>query len=259
MSASFLSLHERDQIETILRRNTAVNLYGIGDLDEFFWPRTVWYALEAEDPSVVALLYVGADIPVLLLLEDSTESRELLVAVVDVLPARFYAHLHPRLVATLERSYRFASNGLHHKMALVSPEAVHAVDTAQAEALDPADLVAARQLYRDSYPGNWFDPRMLETGQYVGIRRGGRLVSIAGIHVYSPNYAVAALGNITTLPTLRGQGLGSLVTAACCQTLLRTVEVVGLNVKADNKLAIRCYRRLGFAHVSDYVEGMATR
>ena len=54
---------------------------------------------------------------------------------------------------------------------------------------------------------------MLETGKYFGIRREGILVSVAGIHVYSPEYDVAALGNITTHPDFRGQGLGRKVTA----------------------------------------------
>lgn len=38
MGASFVSLHDRDRIESLLRLDTAINLYGIGDLDPFFWP-----------------------------------------------------------------------------------------------------------------------------------------------------------------------------------------------------------------------------
>lgn len=259
MSTPLLSLHDRGRIEAILRRDTAVNLYGIGDLDEFFWPKTVWYALDVAQPQAVALFYVGANPPTLVLLEESDEARELLVALGDVLPASFYAHLHPSHVDALAPRFLFDSSGLHHKMSLVETAAVTSVDTRGVCRLLVADVDEARALYAASYPGNWFDSRMLETKQYFGVRREGTLVSIAGIHVYSSAYRVAALGNITTLPSARSQGLGRLVTAACCQSLLRTVDVVGLNVKADNVHAIRCYERLGFAHVSDYVEGTATR
>ena len=49
--------------------------------------------------------------------------------------------------------------------------------------------------YRKWYPENWFDSRMLEIGQYIGIRDAGRLVSVAGIRVFSRENRVAALGN----------------------------------------------------------------
>ena len=84
------------------------------------------------------------------------------------------------------------------------------------------------------------------------IRRGRALVSVAGVHVYSPQYKVAALGNITTRPDARGQGLGTAVTARLCQELLRAgMECVGLNVKADNQGAVACYEKIGFARVAD--------
>jgi predicted GNAT family acetyltransferase len=119
-------------------------------------------------------------------------------------------------------------------------------------AADTEDLLA---LYAASYPGNWFVPRMLETGLYYGIRRGRALVSVAGVHVYSPHYKVAALGNIATRPDARGRGLATAVTARLChELLLQGIEHVGLNVKADNPSAIACYEKLGFQRVADYGE-----
>lgn len=75
---------------------------------------------------------------------------------------------------------------------------------------------------------------------------------------YSPTYRVAALGNITTDPDFRGRGYASPVVAALCRDLLRTVEHIGLNVKADNLAAIRCYRALGFDRCSQYGEYMGS-
>ena len=39
--------------------------------------------------------------------------------------------------------------------------------------------------------------------------------------------------------------------------LQRTVDHIGLNVKADNAAAVACYRRLGFRPVAEYEEGDA--
>ncbi len=95
---------------------------------------------------------------------------------------------------------------------------------------------------------------MLETRQYFGLRVNGRLVSVAGVHVYSEQYRVAAIGNVVTHPAHRNKGYGTLVTARLCQSLLETVEHIGLNVKADNAPAMACYRRLGFEIVAPFSE-----
>ncbi|WP_370463364.1 GNAT family N-acetyltransferase [Micromonospora sp. WMMD558] len=138
-------------------------------------------------------------------------------------------------------------------MALTDPVRLAAVPPAGV-VLGAADLPALRALYAEAYPGNWFDPRMVDTGQYVGVRDGGGLVAVAGVHVWSPRYRVAAVGNVTTHPRARGRGLGAAVVAALCRRLRSSVEHVTLNVRADNGPAVRLYERLGFTRVADYGE-----
>lgn len=41
------------------------------------------------------------------------------------------------------------------------------------------------QLYAEAYPNNWFNPRMLQTKQYFGIKINNKLISIAGIVMIS--------------------------------------------------------------------------
>jgi ribosomal protein S18 acetylase RimI-like enzyme len=96
---------------------------------------------------------------------------------------------------------------------------------------------------------------MLETETYFGIRRDGVLVSVAGVHVVSRSHRAAALGNITTDPSVRGQGLARIATAAVCRCLLdRNVDLIGLNVESQNAAAIGVYRKLGFERVAGYDE-----
>ena len=54
-----------------------------------------------------------------------------------------------------------------------------------------------------------------------GQREAGELVCIAGVHVHSPALGVAALGNVATLPDLRGRGLARGVCAALCDAPAR--------------------------------------
>ena len=251
-------LHDKNEIELFLRRNVYLHMYSIGDLDDFFWQNTQWYALKENDEiQAIALLYTVPPFPILLALsEDENVLQELLRSIFHLLPGKFYSHLSPGVEAVFSTQYDLQSHGEHCKMALNNSGLLCDVDCSQVIRLGSNDLEDIQQLYKDSYPGNWFAPRMLETKQYFGIRVGNRLVSIAGVHVYSEAYKVAALGNIVTHPDHRSNGFGKCVTVKLCQSLSQSVDHIGLNVKADNKMAIAMYKKLGFEVIGTYWEYM---
>lgn len=253
-----VSLHDRGEIERYLRQNALIHLYELGDLDDFFWQHTTWYALkEAEQIQSLFLLYSAFNPPVLLAIsENLTALRGLLQSSIHLLPPRFYAHLSGDLPSLLAVHYRIDSHGLHYKMALTDASLLAQVNTSEVIPLTVENLDELWALYRVSYPVNSFDPRMLETGHFYGIRRDAVLVSVAGVHVYSPRYRVGVVGNVTTHPAYRGKGLGTAVCGRLCQQLLQTVDHIGLNVKADNIAAIASYKRLGFEVVGEYEEAL---
>lgn len=254
-------LRDREQIERVLRRDVYANLYALGDLDDFFFPRTSWYGwMEGGQLEEIVLLYQTPEL-VILLAQAFYQERmlALLQALLPHLPDRFYAHLSPGLEVVFSSHYRLEEHGAHHKMALYDLNAVLGVDCDGVETLGVSDLAELRQFYTQSYPDHWFDPRMLETGAYMGLHIDQRLISVAGVHVCSPRYRVAALGNIATQPAWRGRGYGRMVTACLCRQLLRQVDHLGLNVKADNQPALRCYTGLGFVVKAEYAEWMLER
>ena len=252
----YICLHDKGEIERFFRKDVYLHIYSIGDLDNFFWPYTTWYGLKSNGSiDAIVLMYVGLSLPTLLALSNEYDVMvKLLTSIRHLLPNRFYAHLSPGLESVLDATHDLESHGEHYKMALIDKTLTSSKDCPDVERLSMKDLTSIQALYKESYPGNWFDPRMLETNQYFGIRRENRLISIAGIHVYSPQYKVAALGNIATLPTHRGKGYGKQVTARLCQSLISEGIDIGLNVKTDNNAAISCYRRIGFETVASYEE-----
>ncbi|MEV6521942.1 GNAT family N-acetyltransferase [Longispora sp. NPDC051575] len=251
------TVHDREDLGTRFSADAALHAYELGDLDDFFWPYTTWYRLRGGQ--CTALVYTGAEFgPILLALsrpDRDEELRSLVTHLLPVLPRRFYAHVTGGAHHILAKEYEVTDHGVHRKMALVDFTPVTGEPTV---VLTPADLGELRELYDRAYPGNTFDARMLDGGDYVGIRRDGRLVAVAGLHVHSPSRRIAALGNVTTLPELRGQGLAAVAVSALCTRLLETVDHIGLNVKADNVSAIGLYERLGFVAASDYQEISAT-
>ena len=254
--AQIETLHDRSTIESFLRRDAYLHLYGLGDLDDPIWPSTVWYgAVSGGRLTNAVLVYGGEERPVVVALCGShsvPQMSRLLADIRRLLPGEFYAHLSPGLIDSLGPA-RLIGQVDHFKMALLGPppqvECHEAVVT-----LRPSDESELLRLYERSYPGNWFQPRMLQTGKYVGYRAGGQLVAVAGVHVYSRRYRVAALGNIATHPTHRGQGICRRLVACLCRDLRRDVDHVGLNVNCSNDWAIRSYKAAGFEVVSRYIE-----
>jgi predicted GNAT family acetyltransferase len=94
---------------------------------------------------------------------------------------------------------------------------------------------------------------------YFGIRDDRRIVSAAGTHLVSARLGVAALGNVVTLPAYRGRGYCKIVTAATCAALRPAIADIGLNVRADNRPAVRCYEDVGFRGAASYVEVVCER
>jgi predicted GNAT family acetyltransferase len=254
-----VELRDPDALAAFFRRRPAVHAYALGDLDDFFWPHTRWLGLEREGAlAQVALVYDEPDPPVLLALAEAPEDgmAELLRAAADRLPARVYGHVTPSVVDAIAPVFAPVTEpARHRKLGLVRPEALAAHDRGGTELLGSSDLREVEAFYARAYPGTWFQSRMLETGRYVGIRRGGELVCVAGVHVWSPAWRVAALGNVATLPEARGEGLATAACARLCGILLEDgIDTISLNVRADNAAAIRAYEKLGFAHAADYVE-----
>jgi RimJ/RimL family protein N-acetyltransferase len=261
-----------------------LHIYEIGDLDDFFFPNTQWFALMEDDSEsntrqqenairFLTLQYQAPDLTVLLAF--ATTDKELQLArsffqqQLPLLPDAFFSHLTAGIDDIFSPYYNLEPHGLYSKMVVRDRNSTleRTKNTlAQAEAM-PRQLVLSQleeilEFYQISYPGNWFDPRMLETGQTFGLflkdnKDREILVAIAGIHVYSKEYSVASLGNIATHPSYRNRGFSKIVTAALVKSLIENgIQTIGLNVRSDNSSAIRCYDSLGFVFVANYEEKM---
>lgn len=256
-----VQLEQREEIAAFLRRNARAHVYELGDLDDFDWPYTRWFGWEADGRlAQLALLYTQPEIPVLIAIAEEPLSamEELLGAVRDALPPALYVHATAPLLDTLAERYAIDEAHPHLKLALGRGDLV-AQNSEAVDLLGVADLDEIEAFYESAYPGTWFVPRLLATGRYVGIRRNGRLVCVAGVHVHSPTWRVAALGNVATLPESRGTGLARVACAALCRMLFDDgIETIALNVRADNAAAIRAYTQLGFEPAATYTEASLT-
>lgn len=251
-------LKDKTVLEEFLKRKKALNAYPLGDLDEPHWSQTEYFAIfEGQEIRELALLYHGMSPPILLAIQNDAGDwmQTLLQELLPQLPKNVYAHLSAGLLDILEPRYQAEDHGPHLIMQLTSDKAIFSTEVASVEILSDGDFEALETLYQAAYPRHWFYRSMLENGPYVGIRdQSGAMISAGGTHVYSPQYGVAALGNIVTHPDFRGKGLGKSVSAKLCQLLIKEVDTVGLNVHAENKSALTLYQALQFKAIADYSE-----
>lgn len=245
----------KKEIYSFLSGNKGLYLYLIGDLDEFFWPYTTWYAgYTGSIIKSIALLYEGMSPETFLLFHegDMTYPSELIRGIIHELPKEFNVHLSPGLLENFGEQNIIKNYGRNNRMILAGePERI--VDE-NIRRLERSDLAGIEKFYSISYPGNWFDARMLETGKYFGYFDKEQLAGIAGVHVYSPEYRIAALGNIATLPAFRGRKIAYMLTSALCSDLKKDTDTIGLNVSSENSAAIKCYQNTGFEIRSSYDE-----
>ena len=257
-----ISIHDKATIKAVTDRNPRLHLFERGDLDDFFWPHTTWYAWEeAGVVQQLALIYHADALPTLMAIPDPPieQMRDLLQGVCRLLPRRCYAHLHPQLVDTLAEYYVIEPRGVVLRMSLIHLDKHGAYLSPAVQPLDESCLPELQAFYREVYPDNWFSPRMLATQRYYGTRLEGKIVSVAGVHVYSPAYDAAVLGNVATHPRMRGHGLARLACARLCHELLQDgIHTIGLVVHAHNTSAIAVYQALGFEPMAEMGTYMLT-
>ncbi|MER6348862.1 GNAT family N-acetyltransferase [Streptomyces sp. NPDC001595] len=113
----------------------------------------------------------------------------------------------------------------------------------EAVRLGPADIPEMLDLVARTRPGP-FLPRTMELGTYLGIRRGGALVAMAGERLRPPGWT--EISAVCTDPAVRGEGLASRLILAVAHGIRERGDTAFLHTGADNVHAIRLYETLGF-------------
>ncbi|MGI5128367.1 GNAT family N-acetyltransferase [Pseudonocardia sp. CA-107938] len=113
----------------------------------------------------------------------------------------------------------------------------------EAVRLTEADVPEMLDLVRRTRPGP-LEKRTYELGTYLGIRRGGALVAMAGERMHPPGWT--EISAVCTDPEHRGQGLAGRLTLAVAANVRARGDVPFLHTGASNAPAIRLYESLGF-------------
>jgi ribosomal protein S18 acetylase RimI-like enzyme len=122
-------------------------------------------------------------------------------------------------------------------------ENVTAATDAEAVLLTAADVPEMLALVEQTRPGP-FLVRTIELGTYLGIRRDGRLVAMAGERLHPPGWT--EISAVCTADDFRGNGLATRLIHTLVQQIRARGETPFLHTAASNTSAIRLYESLGF-------------
>jgi ribosomal protein S18 acetylase RimI-like enzyme len=114
---------------------------------------------------------------------------------------------------------------------------------AEAVPLGLADVPEMLALAARTQPGP-FLPRAIELGSFLGIRRGGNLIAMAGERLHPPGWV--EISAVCTDAGFRRQGLASRLVRAVAAGISERGETPFLHVASSNPDAIRLYEQLGF-------------
>lgn len=110
--------------------------------------------------------------------------------------------------------------------------------------LSSSDVPEMLALVERTKPGP-FLARTIELGGYLGIRRGGKLVAMAGERLHPPGWT--EISAVCTDSDYQGQGLGSRLMKSVEAEIIARGERAFLHAASTNTNALRLYESLGFS------------
>jgi ribosomal protein S18 acetylase RimI-like enzyme len=129
------------------------------------------------------------------------------------------------------------------QMALEDVGACTAQPGAPIVPLGLADGPEMRALANLTQPGP-FGPRTIELGRYIGIRRQGTLVAMAGERMRLDGFT--EISAVCVEPAYRGHGFAAELVRSLASSIAAQSEIPFLHVFSSNHAAIALYRKLGF-------------
>jgi len=254
-------LTDKAQILAFLETDRGYAAYAIGDLEPHLYADCSW-AGAAREGRIEALVlhFRGLDPPAFVLMGETGGLRAILAEALS--PERVYLTCRPEQLALTRGFYIWDEITPMWRMILQIErfQPLHAVpDQAILAPLRPEHIAQINELFVLG-GGLAFSPAQVEAGVFFGVLEEGALVAVAGTHLVSETYGVAAIGNVYTHPDFRRRGYGTLATGAVAAELVRRgIQEVVLNVSQENAPALHIYEKLGFECYCPFLEGPATK
>jgi ribosomal protein S18 acetylase RimI-like enzyme len=246
---------DRAVLRAFLERDRIFAAYALCDLDANEFGRTNWgIASRVGETTAIVLEYGGVAPQPVFAMGDPDGLAAVLAEVIR--PRVAYLAALPDALPGVERVYRVDPGPRMVRMWV--DRASFRPYPGLAARLLLSEVGDLNRLYDMGFAA-WLPAAAVAEGVYFGVRIRGQLVAAAGTHVVSREVGIGVVGNVLTHRDFRGRGLAKTTTSAVTQELLRTCDLVVLNVRADNAPAIAAYRALGYQDHVTFEERLVHR
>jgi RimJ/RimL family protein N-acetyltransferase len=253
MSWKVKQLTGKDHILSYLETDRLYAAYAIGDLEPELFDQSTWFGAETKGQlHAVTMHFRGVKMPVLFLMGETEGVRIILEEALH--PERVNINCRAEHLPMTRDIYLWDEPIAMLRMALKTEALQPVISNCIRLNPDHADLL--RKLYEHG-GGDGFSAGQIEHGVFYGVFNNSQLLAVAGTHLVSRAYNVAAVGNVFTHPSHRGHGYGTAATNAVLAELIGRggIHDIVLNVRQNNTSAVHIYKKLGFECCCNFFEG----
>jgi RimJ/RimL family protein N-acetyltransferase len=249
-------ISDKERLLAFLESDRLYAAYAIGDLEPELYAQCTWSGAEqAGQVRALGLVFRGFEPPAFFLMGEPEGLEAVLKQ--RLLPARAYLTCRAGHLPYVAKYYSWIQGPVAMwRMVLNRKRPPFSMGTCIRMTPRHAGQI---QYLVDQAGISGFAAAQIDRGVFFGIFKDERLVSMAGTHLISPRYGIAAVGNVVTHPEARGQGLGTVVVGAVLSELTRTgIRDIVLNARQENAPALHLYEKLGFERYGAFFEGPAS-
>jgi ribosomal protein S18 acetylase RimI-like enzyme len=233
-----------------LKSDIVRHVFAVYDIQNEPSRTTTYAAFENRDLKGYILIYLGADVPSVVLECESSVAEEL----TEYAPKNnFIVHTSLDLVTAVQHRFPSEKHYIEDWMLVRRSEArfykselvrrLHNDDDAE----KLAGLLSTRQDRPKRAAKRYFD--WISKMPIFGVLVRGKLLSYAGSFLQLPQ--VWMIGGVFTHPEHRSKGYATLAVSAVTEEALKNSEAAALFVRSDNYPAVKSYRKIGYKKIGE--------
>ena len=250
--------NDRHALDAAMSEDRAYSAYALAHLEYGLFEQAEFWVAEGQCGHGV-LMHAGGHMGRALFAAGDPAALDAMLSLHPGPLTTYLATAAPEHLPVLERYYALSGTLEMQRMAVTA--AGFTPVEGEVRRLHREDTRALNMLYSTEGAPTGYSGETIEQGVYFSAYESGRLASVAGTHVVSPNAGVAVVGNVFTHPAFRGAGLAERVTSAVTAELFDRYgcPLVALTVNPENAPAVHAYRRLGYELGAKVIEARLHR